>query len=284
MNNTRTRKLTIGQSKYLITSDDSYLKAMRPGFLAAVSRQARLLRYGGDFEPRMVRLYETLVRPEDVVLDVGANIGCMSLVLAQLAQKVYAFEPNPKSWQFWVENIKNSGRSNCLGFNFGLGAEAKSATISYDDGNRSGAFVADRVAATGESDTITVKRLDDVLSEKFIEKFDFIKMDVEGYEWSVLKGGVSSIQSCRPVIQLELNSWCLNAFHRIALPDFLDFLLDVFPFVYAIEKMNYVDVHNSEGRSFLMRQNILEHQYKELVVAFDSDRLARFRSSYRPAF
>ena len=93
----------------------------------------------------------------------------------------------------------------------------------------------------------------------------------------------NQVTSCRPVIQLELNSWCLNAFHRIALPDFLDFLLDHFPFVYAVEGWNYVDVHSTAGRGFLMRQNILEHRYKELVVTFDIDRLATFRSRYRPA-
>ena len=47
----------------------------------------------------MVRLFSKLIRLTDVVLDIGANIGCTSLLFGQLASRVLSFEPSPSTWQ-----------------------------------------------------------------------------------------------------------------------------------------------------------------------------------------
>ena len=130
----------------------------------------------------------------------------------------------------------------------------------------------------GESAVIEVRRLDSVFPTLGIDKIDFMKIDVEGHEGKVIEGGWESIVKCKPVIQLELNSWCLNAQQRIALPDFLDFLCDRFPIVYGIQRMEYADIRSPSGRWLVMRKNILEQRFKEVVVAFDAPRLEAFRA------
>ena len=84
------------------------------------------------------------------------------------------------------------------------------------------------------------------------------------------------------MLQLELNAWCLNALHRIALPDFLEFLLERFPIVYAIEHQAYVDLHDAAGRWHVMQRNAMHQRFKEMVVAFDPRRLDAFHAAYRP--
>jgi FkbM family methyltransferase len=280
MANTSEVRLAIGGRTYRIRSDDTYLKAMRRGVTHRVEAALRQAVGANRFEPRMARLYAALIRPDDVVLDVGANIGCTSILFAQLARRVVAFEPVPKTFDFWRQNIDASGHANCLAMNFALGDDNKTSHMHYSEANRSGAFVADSVDGTGESAAVDVRRLDDVVGSLGVPVVDFIKIDVEGYERKVIEGGWSTIAANRCLIQMELNSWCLNAMHRVALPDFLDFLLDRFPLVYCVEKGSYANIRKIPVRWHVMHENIIERRFKEMVLGFDSSRLQRFHSQY----
>jgi FkbM family methyltransferase len=273
--------LAIGSRSYRICSDDTYLKAMRRGVGHRIEAAVRQAFGANRFEPRMAALYATLIRPGDVVLDVGANIGCTSILFAQQAARVMAFEPVPKTYAFWQRNVGASGHGNCVGMNYALGHESKQSQMHYSDANRSGAFVSDSVAGTGESASIVVRRLDDVAAEIGAHPVDFIKIDVEGYERKVIEGGWSTILANRCVIQLELNSWCLNAMHRVSLPDFLDFLVERFPLVYCVEKGSYADIRKPSVRWHVMHENIMKQRFKEMVIGFEASRLERFLATYR---
>jgi FkbM family methyltransferase len=280
MQSTAEIRLSIGTKSYRIRSDDTYLRAMRRGTLPRIEAAVRRALGANRFEPRMVRLYSTLVRPQDVVLDIGANIGCTSILFAQMARRVVAFEPVPKTFAHWQRNIEASGHLNCSGMNMALGDENKTAQINYTESNRSGAFVSDSVVGAGESAGIEVRRLDDVVAGLDLPAIDFIKIDVEGYERRVIEGGWSTIAANRCLVQLELNAWCLNAMHRTSLPDFLDFLLDRVPIVYCVEKDSYADIRKIPARWLVMHKNILQQRFKEMVVGFDASRLERFHAAY----
>lgn len=281
MDETTLVNLRIGARRYGIRIDDLYLRQARRGLVDRANNALRSWLGLDAFEPRMARLFSQLVRPGDTALDVGANIGCTSILLAQLARQVTAFEPTPKSFALWQDNLGRSGHGNCVGLPIALGAEDKHTLINYNERNRSGAFVADAVQGPGDSAPIPVRRLDGLFPSLGLPRVDFIKLDVEGYEGRVIEGGWQTIQAHRPVLQLELNAWCLNALHRIALPDFLDFLLDRFPIVYAIEHDAFVDLREQAGRWFVMQRNAMQQRFKEMVVAFDPARLDAFHAAYR---
>ncbi len=61
-------KVDIGGKTYIITSDDDYLKYMRK-----------------KFDPEMVKLFKALANDREVILDIGANIGCTAILFAELA-------------------------------------------------------------------------------------------------------------------------------------------------------------------------------------------------------
>jgi hypothetical protein len=84
-----------------------------------------------------------------------------------------------------------------------------------------------------------------------------------------------------PIVALELNHWCLNAFARICVPDFLDYLCSVFPLLMAVEGGNYLDIHDPGERYIVMYHHINHFRYANLVGAFSSEQVGRFLEQYR---
>ncbi len=74
----------------------------------------------GYFEPYETTLIESVVKPGDVVLDIGANIGYYTLIFARLVGeqgRVYAFEPDPTNFQLLKKNIRANGYHNVVFIN-----------------------------------------------------------------------------------------------------------------------------------------------------------------------
>ena len=144
-----------------------------------------------------------------VVWDAGANIGLFALPAALKASRVYAFEPNAEV-AGWLK------RSLHLPSNRALKIEIVAAALSEADGHEQfqiskfstalsklqnvgswndGAVVADEVKTVP---TMTI----DTLARSLLPP-DVLKIDVEGAEMKVLRGGCETIAKCRPVILVE---------------------------------------------------------------------------------
>lgn len=251
----------IGGIKHALTSDDDYL-----------------LHVGKVFEPEMVRLFRAVAH--GVVLDVGANIGCTALLFSDLADTVHAFEPSRITSAILSTNVASAPNIDVHAF--GLGETAGAFELTYASNNRSGGFVSNLTqASTGHSvEMIELRRMDDVVRELGLSAVDFIKLDVEGFEGSVLRGAPETLWRFRPVVVLEMNHWCLNVLQRTSLPDFIDYLADVFPILYAVQEGTYLDLHDPSERYVVMYRHILQSQYATLLGAFDASQVADFHASY----
>lgn len=181
------QKVKIGDNFYTIVSDDDYLKHV-----------------GSEFEPYMCSLFQSLIQQNFKIFDVGANIGCTTLLFGDLAARVDSFEPSPSTFEILKKNVSASSRSNIHIHNFGLGARNENLTLTFAPSNRSGSFVSDKTQASkGHSiENITIKKGDDNF---YSAPVDFIKIDVEGYEKNVIDGLQQTIIKNRPVVVLELN-------------------------------------------------------------------------------
>ncbi|TAK84405.1 MAG: FkbM family methyltransferase [Aquabacterium sp.] len=265
----RELKVDIGGKKYRIASDDDYLDHIRKGF-----------------EPEMVRLFRSVLRSGDTVLDVGANIGCTALLFGETAASVYAFEPSRTTFDFLSRNARASGLPNIHPQNYGLGAQPGEFTLTFAPTNRSGGFVSNLTqASAGHTvETIAIRQLDEVVPALGLQRLDFIKIDVEGFEGEVLKGGRAVLQQFKPTVVLELNHWCLNAFQRTSVPDFFDLLLSIFPVLYAVDRDRYLDLHDESDRYTAMYHHILEMRFPNLLAAFEPERVARFKAAYKRGF
>jgi FkbM family methyltransferase len=133
-----------------------------------------------------------------LALDVGANVGYFTGMLAQRAERVVALEPNPRLRRFIVPNIERCG----LGGHVTLETRAASdregtATLHLPadfDGNYGVATLAtdggeDAGAASYEIETV---RLDEVIGGRAV---GVLKLDVEGHELTALRGAVESLQA-----------------------------------------------------------------------------------------
>ena len=262
-------RVGIGRENYTITSDDNYLEHI-----------------ANDFEPDMVQLFTAVASDSEVILDVGANIGCTALLFGGLARSVYAFEPSPTTFAYLEKNISRSGLKNIFLQNMGLGAEAGEYTLTFAPSNRSGGFVSNQTqASTGHTiEKIVIRQMDEVLKSLNVSRVDFIKIDVEGFEGHVLRGATQTVAAYRPVVVLELNHWCLNAFQRTSIPDFFDLLRSMFPILFAVDGLTYLNLHDTSDSYIVMYHHILHMRFPNVLAAFDETSLVRFMSLYQHHF
>ncbi|BAU12711.1 methyltransferase FkbM [Leptolyngbya sp. NIES-3755] len=259
----------IGGRKYTIRSDDNYVKQLK-----------------NRFEPKMAQLFKTVATDSEVILDVGANIGCTALLFGELSKQVYAFEPSQTTFHFLEQNVLQSGLKNISLQNIGLGAESGEFTLTFSPANRSGGFVSNQtqIDAGHVTETITIRQLDEVIRSLNVPIIDFIKIDVEGFEGQVLRGATQTLLTYQPIVVLELNHWCLNAFQRTSIPDFFDFLRSTFPILLAIDDSNYLNLHNEDESYTVMYHHILQGNFPNLLAAFNERKLDQFRKLYQHGF
>lgn len=171
--------------------------------------QADLFWYGEKDRWDMLHLKKLLSSksPVPVILDVGANFGFYSLVLAQhldRSAQVHAFEPGKITADWLESNVKLNHLEKVITIHrLALGAEAGLATLGQRGGDSGQAHLMSK-ATDGES--VVVETMDNwVRSQANLRRVDFIKMDVEGYEPEVLLGGTETLKQHRPLLLIELN-------------------------------------------------------------------------------
>jgi FkbM family methyltransferase len=166
--------------------------------------------YLGELDRKITWICKRIVRPGDVVLDIGANIGMVSVWLAKLvgpAGIVHAFEPNPLLCERLVAAIGRNGLSNLKLHPFALGSVAGELSLCIPDGNAGAASVVmHRDPARSRTITVPVQRLADVARQEGIGSIRFIKLDVELFEAEVLEGARELFERSRPEsILFEMN-------------------------------------------------------------------------------
>lgn len=163
---------------------------------------SNVLRDSGEFyESAFLEAVAGALSPGDLVLDVGANIGNHSLYFAKvLGCKVIAFEPVESTADILYHNVElNFADSNIEVRFVAVGRQPGRASIkSYNPAN----IGATELAET-EDGEITVTSLD---TEKISGRVAFIKIDVEGMDLDVIRGGLRLIQRDRPFISCEVAS------------------------------------------------------------------------------
>jgi len=127
-------------------------------------------------------------------IDVGAHVGFWLKDLCRYFKRVYAFEPISDVRECLKKNIE---QDNYLLFPYALGNENKKTKVNYIPEATGNTYISDE----GNRE-IELKRLDDLE----LPKIDYIKIDAEGYEIEVLKGGKDLIEKYKPFIHVEIKS------------------------------------------------------------------------------
>lgn len=169
--------------------------------------------YFGNYEVEETNTICNNVKPYMIVMDIGANIGFFTLLMARLVGPegtVHSFEPNPDIQRRLKENIKinpDLSDDRIKLYEMALGARNGKTTFYCPIIGHEGVGGIKNTERAPLEKTITVKvnTLDDFIIKNNIKKIDFIKMDIEGGELDVLKGADYTLNKIRPIILFEGN-------------------------------------------------------------------------------
>lgn len=164
------------------------------------------------YEPYMARALQANLHLGEVFLDVGAHFGLWSVYAASIvgnAGKVFAFEPSPA---FAVLRENAALNSQVQAFNLGLGAQDGEATF-FDQGRTpTGSFVSEVTRSSEKfhpavpigGRKVRICSLDALVAELDVRP-DLIKMDVEGFEFEVMRGAENILRNMSPVMLIEIH-------------------------------------------------------------------------------
>ncbi len=169
--------------------------------------------YAGFYEEKTVRFFKQILKPGDTFIDVGSNIGYLSAVGASLVGsqgQVYCFEPVPIFFMRLKQMASRNPRHRIVVNQCALGDKEGFAKISITNIKNIGwntmvpGFMSKET--TRESVKVPMRRLDAYIKKGGIKNISLIKIDVEGFEFPVLRGLSSFFENKnnRPVIVCEI--------------------------------------------------------------------------------
>jgi FkbM family methyltransferase len=146
-----------------------------------------------------------LIKPGMAVLDIGANIGETTLAFSKLCGKngkVISFEPDPETFAKLKKHLELNHCENVIAINKGLGKTSGEVFFEENEMNSGGNRISPKQQSGNKK--ISISSLDQTIEELNILKIDFIKIDVEGYEYLVLEGAERTIERFKPIFFIEL--------------------------------------------------------------------------------
>jgi FkbM family methyltransferase len=166
---------------------------------------AAILRYGCIPQQRgQDRLHRRILRPGDLVLDVGANIGYTALVFADAVGptgRVYAFEPSERIYALLERSVRPHGHIVALR----LAVAEETGVVPFFESSRS------NLSSVIPIDGVVQQMVPSVSIDEHCKGVGvpaFIKIDVEGSESAVLSGAEETLRSERPpLVSFEALDW-----------------------------------------------------------------------------
>lgn len=155
----------------------------------------------GEYSEGEAELWRKIVQPGDTVIDVGANIGALTVAMSDIVGPdghVLAFEPQPENFKLLNDNVRD--KHNVRTFNHALGSrdgQIKVPSLAQIANRNYGAI---ELGSEGEFKA-SVHLLDNVVFST--RPVSLIKIDVEGMEAEVLQGAARLINKERPVLYVE---------------------------------------------------------------------------------
>lgn len=171
----------------------------------------RSLQLYGEYCEQEADVFRQVVRPGDTVIEVGSNIGALTLPLARFAGpsgRVHAFEPQRVVFQNLCANLALNEIRNTHAYHAAVGdfwGQIDVPAVDFDEPGNHGSIglgpEAGWRAEFARTETVPLVMLDGILGE--LDGLRLLKVDVEGMELEVLRGAAELIGRTRPVIYCE---------------------------------------------------------------------------------
>ncbi|MBU1662188.1 MAG: FkbM family methyltransferase [Chloroflexi bacterium] len=158
----------------------------------------------GFWEPLETNAVKKHLQLGCVAFDIGANIGYFTLLMSKIVGdtgQVHCFEPTAYAFKRLQKNIALNPTlpsNNIILNNKGLSSHKVSQVESFES-----RFSA-RILAHDEKELIEFITLDHYFHSLKLDRVDFIKIDVDGYDYEVIKGGAAIFKKYKPVVLAEI--------------------------------------------------------------------------------
>ena len=215
----------------------------------------------GVWDPHVEACIRTILRPGQTAIDVGANVGYFTAVMAQCVGptgRVWSFEPVPETFELLTLCNSLNGYGHVTPMRVALGAANGSIEITYDK-RHSGIATMHPDQVAGDTQRVKLRSLDALVASGDVQgRPDLIKVDVEGHELEALRGARETIAQASPTIVFELNErtarvagWTLAELAELllSLGDYSFSLIDddgthpLDPFSFRLERNEALDPH-----------------------------------------
>jgi FkbM family methyltransferase len=142
-----------------------------------------ILRRDGIFDRPETELIKSLLKKDDIAIDIGAHIGYFTLLMASRCRRVFAFEPERNNYTTLIQNLRINNLHNIIPSPYAVAEQAGAVTLCRHWTNTG----MNRIYCTNwcvhdHQAAVTIKL------DQLIDIADFIKMDCEGSEYGALKG------------------------------------------------------------------------------------------------
>jgi FkbM family methyltransferase len=178
----------------------------------------------GVYDAKLRCFLKRFVKPGMTCLDVGANIGCVTVLLSRLvgpSGRVFGFEPVPHLFERLRKNIGlNEFSANTSPHQLALSRQRGQATIKvaqqdYDNQGMASLRNTDHPQLATEL-VIHTDTLDEFARDNNIDHIDLLKMDVQGAEAWLIEGGASTLRRLHPHLLLEVSPYDIRSFGKTA--------------------------------------------------------------------
>jgi len=182
------------------------------GYLTFISKIYIRLVLNGFFKKQGKELFflKKIIKKDSVCIDFGANLGYYSTFLSRLTGdngKVLAVEPIPLFGEIWKKNVLMSKSKNLKLFPYALGGEEKIVKMGTPQKNGRLHHGMTKIVSTAKEEYVNFYEVEMRIPDEIfadIDRLDFVKCDVEGYESQVFLNFRKTIGKFRPIVQSEL--------------------------------------------------------------------------------
>jgi len=179
---------------------------------------SRSLGFDGEYGNFQINFLKKIISNEDTIYIIGAHVGTFTIPISRHCKAIYAFEPNPETFEFLRINVLLNNLKNTTIFNVGtyykedkiafLQSVANSGGSKIMPHKRSYMYDYDKPRVIN----IDVTRLDEFIEKEKLVLPDILILDIEGSEFATLKGAKRSLENCK-YLYMEFIS---NHFQNVA--------------------------------------------------------------------
>jgi FkbM family methyltransferase len=231
-------------------ADKVYLKKLPENIIMNLKPEEHIQQqifWYGHYEKPVGTVLKQLLQPDNVFLDIGANIGYFSLLAARSIPdgKVVSFEPVSYLFEALEKNVSLNKGVNILPIKIAVGEKEEEGLIYLSSADNSGMSSFQQPENySGQNEMVKIVTLDNWFSKSGLNKINVLKIDVEGNELAVLKGMKNIANRFKPHILLELNPETLSLFN-LTPADLLSYAAALSYKIFAITEVGKLVLINS---------------------------------------